>query len=394
MRQIGCHSGVTPVDLPGHPLDAHAEGPVAGEPRPARDPGLTEDEAPSVFREHLEEPLHGVKPLGDPLGVVDPVEPEADQLVVEAVAGSEALHLPPDRRPFGLAADPLEVHADGEGADPGGVAPVDHGRGLAIHPGLQLPGDRVQEVVAVGADVEAQDVGAQEPFQELPPPGGEAEDLRGGPRDVPEVADPGLVAGLLEEAGEEAEVVVLGPDAGLAVDFLQDRLGEVAVDLDVVPPVRLPEGGADVGDVAERPEGLVGQAVVVPRRLLLGQPDPLQGVARGLRRNRDLPLGVHHLPIGGAAAVGDPQPPRGAQDRVEGGDQPAGRAEAADLPVLEGMDIGLAIGDHDETSLPQPLPEEVGQVRLAPDLDHDGTSCRTARRTTARRSESLNGFSM
>src|SRR3989304_1556395 len=67
-------------------------------------------------------------------------------------------------------------------------------------------------------------------------------------------------------------------------------------------------------DVTEGPEPLVGEPVVVAPFLLLGQPDPLEGVAGVRRGEADRPPGIHHLAVRVPAAVGDPDSPARPHD--------------------------------------------------------------------------------
>jgi hypothetical protein len=156
---------------------------------------------------------------------------------------------------------------------------VDDALQLAVDPGLEEAVDALQEVVAVGLGVEADDAAAQQPVEDLVAPRADAEALGVGPGDVPEGEDGGAGQPLADEPGGEGEVVVLHEDDGvLGVGLLPDRLGEAGVDGDVVLPVLLAEGGAGVREVAQRPEALVGEAVVVALLLLRGEPDPAQVV--------------------------------------------------------------------------------------------------------------------
>ena len=69
---------------------------------------------------------------------------------------------------------------------------------------------------------------------------------------------------LADHPGREREVVVLHEDDRVVgVDLVAHRVGEPLVDADVVLPVLGAEDRARVRDVAERPEPLVGEAVVV-----------------------------------------------------------------------------------------------------------------------------------
>ena len=150
--------------------------------------------------------------------------------------------------------------------------------------------------------------------------------------------------------GSEREVVVLHQDDRIVgVDLLAHRVGEPLVDGLVVLPVLAAEDRARVGDVAERPEPLVGEAVVVALLLL--------GVSQTRRSRYDSSPGRHAhaavrvdgLAVGRAAAVGDPDAGAGAHDRLERGDQAARRVQHADAAVGGALvDVGLAVGDDDD----------------------------------------------
>ena len=103
-----------------------------------------------------------------------------------------------------------------------------------------------------------------------------------------------------------------------------------------------------MGDVAQRPEALVGKAVVVAGLLLRRQPDAAELVGGLLRRHGDAVVPVHHLAVGRAAAVGDPGAGAGAHDRLQRRDQAAGRALHLDALAAPLVDVGLAVGDHDD----------------------------------------------
>jgi hypothetical protein len=100
-----------------------------------------------------------------------------------------------------------------------------------------------------------------------------------------------------------------------------------------------------MGDVAQRPEALVGEAVVVAGLLFLAQPDAVDVVGRMLRRHGDAILPVDHLAVGAAAAMRDPGARAGAHDRLQRGDEAARRPLHLDAVAAADMDVGLAVGD-------------------------------------------------
>ncbi len=152
--------------------------------------------------------------------------------------------------------------------------PVDAGLDGALH--------RVQEVVAVVLGVEADEVGAQHAQEQLVLPRADREGLEVRPRDVPEDRGARVRALALDEPGQQREVIVLDQHHRRlgARDLLQHRGGELLVDRPVVRPVLRAELGPVVHDVAERPQPLVGEAVVVSRLLLRREPDALEREAR------------------------------------------------------------------------------------------------------------------
>ena len=81
---------------------------------------------------------------------------------------------------------------------------------------------------------------------------------------MPELADDDVGPRVLDESRQQREVVVLHEDDRRPIaDLFEHRVGEAPIDAHVLLPVALVELRARVGDVAERPERVVGEAVVV-----------------------------------------------------------------------------------------------------------------------------------
>ena len=157
----------------------------------------------------------------------------------------------------------------------------------ALHDGVVLPVDArldegvdgVEAVVAVLLGVEAQDARPEHPGDELVAPRADGHALAVGPGDVPERDDGRAEQPGADHRGRQGEVVVLQQrDGVVGVDLVAHRVGEALVDLAVLLPIGLAKLRPDVRDVAERPEALVGEAVVVPGLLLFGEPHPAQQV--------------------------------------------------------------------------------------------------------------------
>src|SRR5216117_1229832 len=82
-------------------------------------------------------------------------------------------------------------------------------------------------------------------------------------------------------------MIVLHEDDGRsAFYFFENGLGKLPVYRTILRPVVGIKSRSRIRDVAERPERLVREAVVVALFFLLGQPHVPQGVRRLVRRNR------------------------------------------------------------------------------------------------------------
>src|ERR1700682_4600276 len=108
--------------------------------------------------------------------------------------------------------------------------------------------DAMQEVIAMRLDVEADQVGAEHPVNQVALPGADAEDLRIGPGNMPENGDPGVRARFLDHAGEQGEMIVLGQNDGRldAFHFFEKGVGETPIDLLIGDPVLRAENWARV----------------------------------------------------------------------------------------------------------------------------------------------------
>ena len=99
--------------------------------------------------------------------------------------------------------------------------------------------------------------------------------------------------------------------------------------------------------MAERPQPLVREAVVVALLLLLREPNAAQLVGRIVGRDLNAIVPVDDFTISRTAPVRDPRARTGAHDRLEGRDESARRTLDHDGVVLPNMDVGLAVGNDD-----------------------------------------------
>ena len=148
--------------------------------------------------------------------------------------------------------------------------------------------DRLQEVGAVRLNVEAEEIGAQQPVHQFALPRTNPERLRIRPGNMPEDGHARVGPALLDHSRQQGKVIILHQHdrAADVLHLFQQGVRELAVHFLIMLPVAGAEQRARVGDVAKRPEPLVGEPVVIAFLFFLGQPDSPQGVARIVRRNQ------------------------------------------------------------------------------------------------------------
>ena len=236
-----------------------------------------------------------------------------------------------------------------------------HRKPLVVDARLDEAIDGLEKIVAVQLHVKAEQIAAEQTVEDLFLPRADAERFAVRPGDVPEVADDRIRAARLDHSRQQREVIVLHEhDGRRALDLLEHRLGELRVDARVLLPVGGVEDGPRVGDVAERPQRAVREAVVVALFLFLGQPDAPQRVGRLVRRNGEASALVGGFAIAAAAAMRDPHAAGGAHDRIERRDEAARRANPPDTRSGPDavVDVRFAIGDDDDTNAAEALFEE------------------------------------
>ncbi len=106
-----------------------------------------------------------------------------------------------------------------------------HGEVLPVHARLERPVDSLLEVVAVGLNMEPDEVRSQHAIQQFALPRADAERLRIGPWDVPEDRHSRVGALLLDHARQQREMVILHQNHGrrLIAHFVQHRCREFPV---------------------------------------------------------------------------------------------------------------------------------------------------------------------
>ena len=127
--------------------------------------------------------------------------------------------------------------------------------------------DAAQEVAGVGGALEADQVGSEQALDDVPAPGQLREDLQRREGNVVEEADLQVRAVLAQHLRDQLQLVVLDPHRGALGGHGGGGVGEPAVD----GPVGVPPGAVELrrrNDVViERPQGGVGEALVIQLHL-------------------------------------------------------------------------------------------------------------------------------
>ena len=118
-------------------------------------------------------------------------------------------------------------------------------------------------------------------------------------------------------------------------------------------PIFGAKDGARMGNVAERPEALIGKPEVVAFLLLFGQPDSFQCVLGLIGRHAQAIAFVHGFAIGIPGAVREPRSLAGSQNGFNGRNQAAGRDGDFHVFPPVSVRVGFAIGDHEERPVSQ-----------------------------------------
>src|SRR5581483_1946830 len=116
-----------------------------------------------------------------------------------------------------------------------------------------------------------------------------------------------------------------------------------------------------MGDVAQRPESLVGEAQIESRGFFLRQPYAPERVLWMVRRHAQPAMLVGGFAVGVARGLGDPGSIAGAQNGFQSGDQSAGRHGTLDSVRLAEVLIGFPIGNRHQAAAIQPRLHEHAQ---------------------------------
>ena len=166
---------------------------------------------------------------------------------------------------------------------------------------------------------------------------------------MPELADDQVRVGFFEHLGQQGEMVILDEDNGPPVpQFVQNDVGKLPVYLAIDLPLGGGKLGAGIADVAQGPEGLIGEAIVVAFFFFPGQPEPAQLIFGVFGGHHDGILPHHGLLVGFATTGGHPGAAGGLHQGIQGDGHTAGGHNDLYLPAPVDMHIGFAVGHQDE----------------------------------------------
>ena len=250
----------SPLRRPDQPVDVVAQDAVLLDPLARGRGDLHEDGVLDVELALGDQLAERAQPGHDALGVVEAVDAEEHLArVAERLADLDGPLL------HGLGAGQLlearGVDRDREGRGPHG-APVGQVDQVAVGLVPDPVAHQAHEVAGAAGELEADQVGAEQPLEDLAAPRQLAEELGGRERDVQVEADAQVGPQVAQHLRHQLQLVVLDPDGGALGGHLGGLLGEAPVDRDVgVPPLAV-ELRLGHHVVVERPQGAVGEALV------------------------------------------------------------------------------------------------------------------------------------
>ena len=293
----------------------------------------------------FEELAERLQAVADALGVVQSVDAEEDRLGVAEPLSD----LPRPGLHFGLLGQ-VDVGLGGDG-DRERLGESDVCRAVvtrhrdAAGPRLvpEQTAHRSGEVPRVGNALEADDVGSEQTFEHQPSPRKLRVQAVCGERYVVEIADREIGTHLAQHLRNELQLVILHPHGAAFCDGVRRRFGESPIHPHVcVPPhASIAWGGDDV--VVERPDGVVGEALVVLLDLVRTEGDRDEAGAVEVER-LDVEISLPRPSDPGAVGL--------LHHRLQSGDEAPRRAAPAVFPFTRpGIVHGQTVGDDDEFGL-------------------------------------------
>ena len=239
-------------------------------------------------------------------------------------------------------------NADGKWLDCSHVIFTIYREMLPFHARFQRAIYCLQKIVAMGLNVKTDQVCGQQSVEKLALPGTDTECLRIRPGNVPEDCNAGVRPLLLDHLRQQSKVVILNKQGRLfrAGHLVQHRFGKLPVHLFIMFPILGSEQRPRMRDMAERPQAFVSEAVVVAFFFIFVEPYAPQRVLRLVGWNSQPVIPINGFAVRVAAAMGDPGPVTGPQNRLQCSDQSAGWNKDLERLAFSGMHVRFTVGDH------------------------------------------------
>lgn len=258
-----------PVDSPDQLLDVHAKLLVRRDVLSARHGKLHEGESPLTDRVALQEPRHRFETKIDALGVVEPIDTQDDgssvtQLVPQS-CGS-CLHFWGPGHPFEF----LRIDGNRRRLQMNiAIVPPE----IPLAPGFRSsePASCPSEIVCALARLKGQDIGSEQPLDDLATPRQAGKQLDGWKGNVQIEADRGVGNDHPEHRGDELELIVLDPGDVAGLERLSRHFGISLIDVHVRAPGVSVEFRSHYCIVVERPQGSVAETQIEPFELFLAE---------------------------------------------------------------------------------------------------------------------------
>ncbi len=320
------------VDSPRGFEHMRAHVTVGRQPASARFGDLRQHEGAPEPRVLLEQPLDSLEFFFEPFGVVQTIDTHCQsrgsrqpQLAIHPFA--TGLHV---RDCVWLNGPPLDrdrIRTHGHAA-----AAARHRVTNTIDRHVQDALRRLQEVIAVDGGLESDDIAMQQAFDEVMPPRTGVDRLPLRPGNVPEADDPGTRQPGANQHRRNREVIVLDQDDGrFARGLLAYGVGKPTVDQAIGTEVACAKHRTHGGLMTQRPQTLVGEAVVVALLLVGIQPDAAQTIRRIVRRHEQAVTVLGGDAIGRSRPVRHPDTAAAPEERLNSIDHASGGVLNSDV---------------------------------------------------------------
>src|ERR1700753_3613370 len=224
------------------------------------------------------------------------------------------------------------------------VFPIDPCLKHAIH--------GTEAIVTVRLDVKSDEIRTEQTIQQFLLPRTDTEGFRVRPRNMPEDRNSGVRHPIFHHPRQKCEVVILNQDYRmfLARHFFHDCIGKSSIHMVVVFPVRGAKRRASMRHMAERPQTLIGKAVVISFLFFRAEPNATESISRIVGWNLQAVMTIHDLSVRIPASLCDPGSVASAKYRFNGCNQTASWHRDGDSGALPTVTVRFAIGDTKQTA--------------------------------------------